>query len=55
MEGHNDNKYNDRADEIATNFADGIKIKLRKEKIIFIIFILKCKIKFSMQFVLVLF
>ena len=32
VEGHNDNKYNDRADEIATNFADGIKIKLRKEK-----------------------
>ncbi len=32
VEGHNDNKWNDRADEIATNFADGNKIKLKKGK-----------------------
>jgi ribonuclease HI len=32
VEGHMGNKYNERADEIATNFADGIKIKLKKEK-----------------------
>ena len=32
VKGHNDIKYNDRADEIATNFADGNKIKLKKEK-----------------------
>ncbi|PIP68764.1 ribonuclease HI [Candidatus Nomurabacteria bacterium CG_4_9_14_0_2_um_filter_32_10] len=32
VEGHMGNKYNERADEIATNFADGIKMKLRKEK-----------------------
>jgi len=30
VEGHMGNKYNERADEIATNFADGIEIKLRK-------------------------
>lgn len=32
VEGHMGDKWNERADEIATNFADGIKIKLRKEK-----------------------
>ncbi|MCX6751149.1 MAG: ribonuclease HI [Candidatus Nomurabacteria bacterium] len=32
VEGHMGDKYNERADEIATNFADGIKIKLKKEK-----------------------
>ena len=32
VEGHRSNKYNNRADEIATNFADGNKIKLKKEK-----------------------
>jgi ribonuclease HI len=32
VEGHMSHKYNERADEIATNFADGIKIKLKKEK-----------------------
>lgn len=32
VEGHIGDKYNERADEIATNFADGIKIKLKKEK-----------------------
>jgi len=32
IEGHKGNKYNERADEIATNFADGNKIKLEKEK-----------------------
>ncbi len=32
VEGHNGDKWNERADEIATNFADGIKMKLRKEK-----------------------
>jgi ribonuclease HI len=30
VEGHNGDKYNDRADEIATNFADGNKIELRQ-------------------------
>lgn len=32
VEGHNGDKWNDRADEIATNFADGIKIELRNER-----------------------
>jgi len=32
VEGHMGDKYNERADEIATNFADGIKIRLKKEK-----------------------
>ncbi|MFA5095587.1 MAG: ribonuclease HI [Candidatus Paceibacterota bacterium] len=32
VEGHSGYKYNERADEIATNFADGNKIKLKKEK-----------------------
>jgi len=32
VEGHMGDKYNERADEIATNFAGGIKIKLKKEK-----------------------
>ena len=32
VEGHNGDKYNDRADEIATNFADGSKMKLKNEK-----------------------
>lgn len=32
VEGHSGDKYNERADEIATNFADGNKIKLKKEK-----------------------
>ena len=32
VEGHSGHKWNERADEIATNFADGIKIKLKKEK-----------------------
>jgi len=30
--GHTGDKWNERADEIATNFADGNKIKLKKEK-----------------------
>jgi ribonuclease HI len=30
VEGHSGDKYNERADEIATNFADGIEIELRK-------------------------
>lgn len=30
--GHNGDEYNERADEIATNFADGNKIELKKEK-----------------------
>lgn len=30
VKSHNGNKYNDRADLIATSFADGNKIKLRK-------------------------
>ena len=30
VEGHSGNKYNERADEIATNFADGNKIELKK-------------------------
>ncbi len=29
VEGHNGDKYNERADEIATSFADGIEIKLK--------------------------
>lgn len=29
--GHNGDKYNERADEIATNFADGNKIELKNE------------------------
>jgi len=32
VEGHNDDKYNDRADEIATNFADGNMIELKNKK-----------------------
>ncbi len=32
VEGHIGDEYNERADEIATNFADGNKIKLRNEK-----------------------
>jgi ribonuclease HI len=31
VEGHMGNKYNERADEIATNFANGIKMKLKNE------------------------
>jgi ribonuclease HI len=31
VEGHMGHKYNERADEIATNFADGIKMKLKNE------------------------
>jgi ribonuclease HI len=30
VKGHNNNKYNDRADEIATSFADGNAVELRK-------------------------
>jgi ribonuclease HI len=30
--GHSGDKWNERADEIATNFADGNKIKFKKEK-----------------------
>ena len=30
--GHSGDKYNDRVDEIATNFADGNEIELKKEK-----------------------
>lgn len=30
VEGHSGDKWNDRADEIATNFADGDKIELKK-------------------------
>lgn len=29
VKGHNENKYNDRADEIATSFAEGSKVKLK--------------------------
>ena len=32
VEGHNGDKYNDRADEIATNFADDLKIELKNKK-----------------------
>lgn len=32
VEGHSGNKWNDRVDEIATNFADGIKIELKNGK-----------------------
>lgn len=32
VEGHTGDKHNERADEIATNFADGNKMKLKKEK-----------------------
>ena len=32
VEGHNGDKYNDRADEIATNFADGNDIELKRDK-----------------------
>lgn len=32
VEGHNGNKYNERADEIATSFADGIEIELKNDK-----------------------
>jgi len=31
VEGHNNNKWNDRADEIATSFADGEPVKLKTE------------------------
>jgi ribonuclease HI len=30
VKGHNEDKYNDRADEIATSFAEGEPVKLRK-------------------------
>ena len=30
VEGHNGDKYNERADEIATSFADDMPVKLRK-------------------------
>ncbi len=30
VKGHNENKWNDRADEIATSFADGVPVKLKK-------------------------
>lgn len=32
VEGHCGHKWNERADEIATNFADGVAMKLKKEK-----------------------
>lgn len=32
VEGHNGDKWNERADEIATNFADGNKIELKNKK-----------------------
>lgn len=32
VEGHSGDKYNERADEIATNFADGNEIRLRNER-----------------------
>jgi ribonuclease HI len=32
VEGHSGYKWNERADEIATSFADGIEIELKKEK-----------------------
>ena len=32
VEGHNGDKYNERADEIATSFADGIGPKLKKTR-----------------------
>jgi len=30
VKGHNEHKWNDRADEIATSFADGVLVKLKK-------------------------
>jgi len=30
VKGHNENKYNDRADEIASSFADGEPVELKK-------------------------
>ncbi len=32
VKGHNEDKYNDRADEIATSFIDGELVKLKKKK-----------------------
>jgi len=32
VEGHNGNKYNERADEIATSFADSNRIELKNGK-----------------------
>ena len=32
VEGHNGNKWNERADEIATSFADGEPVKLKTER-----------------------
>jgi ribonuclease HI len=32
VKGHNENKYNNRADEIATSFADGNPVKLKNKK-----------------------
>jgi len=33
VKGHNGDKYNERADEIATSFADGNPVKLKSKKI----------------------
>jgi ribonuclease HI len=30
VKGHNENKWNERADEIASSFAEGVPVKLRK-------------------------
>jgi ribonuclease HI len=35
VKGHNENKYNDRADEIATNFADGSPVELKNKNKLF--------------------
>ncbi len=32
VEGHAGNKWNERADEIATGFADGLEVQLKREK-----------------------
>lgn len=34
VKGHNEDKYNDRADEIATSFAEGEPVKLKNDKMI---------------------
>jgi len=36
VKGHNENKYNDRADEIATSFAEGVSVELKLKKDILI-------------------
>ena len=36
VKGHNEDKYNDRADEIATSFAEGVSVELKLKKDILI-------------------